>query len=138
MAENQYINKVVYGNTALIDLTNDQVTVSDLLLGVTAHDRSGAPITGSCTYDSDTTDANAVANDILTGKSGYVNGQKGDRACGERQRRGFRRQSAADQSHRHHSRRLQRLRHLIDQKTERRGLAPSYFQRQEVTINGKC
>lgn len=40
-------NKVVYGDNTLIDLTNDSVTPESLLEGVTAHDRSGAQITGS-------------------------------------------------------------------------------------------
>lgn len=40
-------NKVVYGNDTLIDLTNDSVSSESLLEGETAHDRSGAQITGS-------------------------------------------------------------------------------------------
>ena len=42
---NQYINKVIYGNRTLIDLTGDTVEPSKVLSGVTAHDKSGAPIT---------------------------------------------------------------------------------------------
>lgn len=41
------INKVVYGNNTLIDLTNDTVEASNLLEGETAHDRSGTPVTGT-------------------------------------------------------------------------------------------
>lgn len=66
-------NKVIFGNEVLIDLTSDTITASDLLYGKTAHDRSGATITGECTFDSDTTDANATASEILTGKTAYVN-----------------------------------------------------------------
>lgn len=73
---NEYINKVVFGNDTLIDLTADTVTASDVLSGVTAHDRSGAPITGSCTYDADTSDATASAGEILSGQTAYVNGVK--------------------------------------------------------------
>lgn len=40
-------NKVVYGDRTLIDLTSDSVTPSSLLEGETAHDRSGAQITGT-------------------------------------------------------------------------------------------
>lgn len=40
-------NKVVYGNTTLIDLTSDTVTPSDVANGVTFHDRSGTAQTGS-------------------------------------------------------------------------------------------
>lgn len=47
MANNENINKVVYGNTTLIDLTEDSVTPETLLEGETAHDRSGAQITGT-------------------------------------------------------------------------------------------
>lgn len=43
------INKVQYGNTTLIDLTNDTVTADKLMQGYTAHDRSGAIITGTAT-----------------------------------------------------------------------------------------
>lgn len=44
---NQYVNKVVYGNSTLVDLTADTITASDLLNGVTAHDKTGAPIVGT-------------------------------------------------------------------------------------------
>lgn len=40
------INKVQYGNTTLIDLTSDTVTADKLMQGYTAHDRTGALITG--------------------------------------------------------------------------------------------
>lgn len=41
------INKVVYGTTVLVDLTEDTVTSDDLSEGITAHDASGALITGT-------------------------------------------------------------------------------------------
>lgn len=47
MANNENVNKVVYGNQTLIDLTEDSVTSETLLDGETAHDRSGAQITGT-------------------------------------------------------------------------------------------
>lgn len=47
MANNPYVNKVVYGDTTVIDLTGDTVTADAMLPGYTAHDRSGASITGS-------------------------------------------------------------------------------------------
>lgn len=47
MAENQNVNKVVYGGKTLIDLTADTITAGDLAVGVTAHDKSGAAITGT-------------------------------------------------------------------------------------------
>lgn len=71
---NQYVNKVVLSTgETLIDISSDSVIASKLLYNYTAHDKSGAPITGSCTFDSDTTDANAVAAEILSGKTAYVN-----------------------------------------------------------------
>lgn len=76
MASNQYINKVVYGSKTLIDLTGDTVEASSLLSGVTAHGKSGSPITGTCTYDSDTSDATAAAGEILSTKTAYVAGAK--------------------------------------------------------------
>ena len=73
MASNQHVNKVVYDGTTLIDLTSDTVAAAYLLKNYTAHDKSGASITGSCEYDSNTTDANATASEILSGKTAYVN-----------------------------------------------------------------
>lgn len=73
MANNAYINKVIYGNNVLLDLTSDTITAADLAKDVTAHDKSGAVITGTNTYDSDTTDADATASEILLNKTAYVN-----------------------------------------------------------------
>lgn len=73
---NQYVNKVVINGVTKIDLTGDTVTASDILSGKTAHDRTGAPITGSCTFDADTTDATALAAEILKDKTAYVAGAK--------------------------------------------------------------
>lgn len=72
---NQYINKVIYGGRTLIDLTSDTVEASKLLLGTKAHDKSGAQIEGTCTFDVDSTDATAAA-EILAGKTAYVSGNK--------------------------------------------------------------
>ena len=41
------INKVIYGGTTLIDLTNDTVTPATLDKGVTAHSKTGEIITGT-------------------------------------------------------------------------------------------
>ena len=49
MANNPYKNKVIYNGTTLLDLTGDTVAPDKLLLGYTAHDASGAPITGTAT-----------------------------------------------------------------------------------------
>ena len=76
MANNQYVNKVVYGSDTLIDLTTDTVTQSDVLSGVYVHLPSGQRVEGSCTYDADTSDADATASEILNTKTAYVNGNK--------------------------------------------------------------
>lgn len=47
MADNKYINKVVINDTTLLDLTADSVTPKTLVEGATAHDKSGAAITGT-------------------------------------------------------------------------------------------
>lgn len=73
---NQYKNKIIYGGDVLIDLTGDTVTAATLLSGAKAHDKSGAPITGTCAFDADTSDATAVAAEILATKTAYVNGNK--------------------------------------------------------------
>jgi hypothetical protein len=70
------INKVIYGGETLIDLTSDTVTADKMLTGYTAHDKSGAPVTGTCDYDSNTQDATATAAELLETKTAYVNGSK--------------------------------------------------------------
>lgn len=70
------INKVIFNGNTLIDLTADTITQSDLAYGKTAHDRTGATITGTNTYNADTSDANAIASQILLNRTGYVNGVK--------------------------------------------------------------
>lgn len=76
MAENLYVNKVVYGGNTLIDLTGDDVAASDVLTGKKFHLPSGAAGTGTCPYDADTSDATAVAAEILSGKTAYKAGSK--------------------------------------------------------------
>ena len=74
MANNQYVNKFVYHGDTKFDLTSDTVDASKLLSGVKAHDKSGAPITGTCTFDSDTSDDTAAVAEILTGKTAHARG----------------------------------------------------------------
>lgn len=76
MASNPYINKVVYGADTLIDLTGDDVAASDVLSGKLFHLPTGEPKAGTCTYDADTSDATAVAAEILATKTAYKNGSK--------------------------------------------------------------
>ena len=73
---NQYINKVIVGTEVKLDLTGDDITADKLAKGIKAHDKSGAPIVGTSTYDADTDDATAVAAEIITGKTAYAKGAK--------------------------------------------------------------
>lgn len=77
MANNQYVNQVgLADGTVLIDLTTDTAERSDVLNGKYFHLKSGERTTGTCTYDSNTTDANASASEILSGRTAYVNKNK--------------------------------------------------------------
>lgn len=73
---NTYVNKVIIGSEVKLDLTQDDITADKLAFGIKAHDKSGAPIVGTNTYDADTSDATAVAAEILNGKIAYVSGSK--------------------------------------------------------------
>ena len=75
MAETM-INKIIYGGKVLIDLTGDTVTPDKLLKDMTAHDKSGATVTGTCTFDVDSTDATVAVAEILSGKKAYARGTK--------------------------------------------------------------
>lgn len=67
------VNKVALSNgTVLIDLTADTVDEEHLLSGITAHDKSGAAITGACTFDSDTSGDTAAVAEILSGKTAHA------------------------------------------------------------------
>ena len=76
MANNQYINKVIYGGETLIDLTQDDVTRASVASGIKCHLPAGEATTGTNTYDADTSDATAVAAEILSSKTAYKNGSK--------------------------------------------------------------
>ena len=71
---NQYKSKIIYDGNVLIDLTSDTITAADLASGKTAHDKSGAPITGTNTYDSDTSEDTATAAEILATKTAHARG----------------------------------------------------------------
>ena len=69
-------NKVVYGTTVLIDLTADTVTADKILASYTAHDQSGAIITGTCDFDVNSGDATVKVAEMLEGKTAYARGTK--------------------------------------------------------------
>lgn len=71
---NQYKSKIIFDGNVLIDLTADTITAADLASGKTAHDKSGAPITGTNTYDSNTSNDTATASEILATKTAHARG----------------------------------------------------------------
>lgn len=70
------INKVVYNGNTLINLEPDDVSRADVAYGVTFHLPDGSTSTGTNTNDADTSDANALASNILKDKTAYVQGNK--------------------------------------------------------------
>lgn len=77
MANNQYVNQVgLADGTILIDLTTDTAVAADVASGKYFHLATGQRVQGTNTYDSNTTDANAAASEILSGKTAYVNKNK--------------------------------------------------------------
>lgn len=74
---NEYVNKVVLSSgETLIDLSGDTADAAHVLKGSTFHDKSGAPKTGTCTYDSDTSDDTVAAAEMLVGKTAHARGVK--------------------------------------------------------------
>lgn len=71
---NPYVNKVVVDGVVKLNLEADTVEASKLLEGETAHDASGAPIEGTCTFDSDTSEDTLTAAEALTGKTFHARG----------------------------------------------------------------
>lgn len=71
------VNKVVYGTTVLVDLTADTVTPETLMQGYTAHDKSGALITGTATgggggtYQAKTNVSPTTSSQTILPDSGY-------------------------------------------------------------------
>ena len=70
------INKVIFGDEVLMDLTADTIKADKLLKGYTAHSASGEVIIGTCTFDADTQDATATADEILFGEVAWNKGNK--------------------------------------------------------------
>lgn len=70
------ISKVIFGDETLIDLTADTIKADKLLKGYTAHSADGNTITGTCTFDANTQDATATADEILLGETAYNKGNK--------------------------------------------------------------
>ena len=74
---NEYVNKVVLSSgETLIDLSGDTADAAHVLKGSTFHDKSGAPKTGTCEFDSDTSDDTVAVAEILVGKTAHARGVK--------------------------------------------------------------
>ena len=72
MANNPYVNKVVYGGTTLIDLTSDTVDAAHLAQGYTAHDRSGAAVTGLLADGDNLGYGRSTSPIVGAGRVGYI------------------------------------------------------------------
>lgn len=64
------VSKVVYGTTVLVDLTADTVSAEALLQGYTAHDKTGAQVTGTATGGGQTYYTSSAAPDDAVGVNG--------------------------------------------------------------------
>lgn len=77
------VNKVALANgTVLIDLTSDTVKAESILAGVTAHDKSGAKITG--TLFSNFQDSMELTDSITDSSGNAVIDSSGSRITGIR------------------------------------------------------
>lgn len=82
---NQYVNKVVVGGETKLDLTGDTVVADKLAKGYKAHDKSGAPIVGTNTYDADTGDLTPPAEKSRRHPTGATTRSRtGSAKCRER------------------------------------------------------
>ena len=74
---NEYVNQVgLADGTILLDVSTDTAVASDVATGKYFHLATGERVQGTNDKDSNTTDANAVAADIVYGKTAYVNKNK--------------------------------------------------------------
>ena len=69
-------NKIIFGGNVLIDLTDTTAVAADVASGKYFYGKDGVKTQGTNSYDADTSDANAVAAEILATRTAYVNGQK--------------------------------------------------------------
>lgn len=73
MSQKAY-NKVIVNGSTLIDLTGDTVSADKVLSGFTFHNAAGVTQTGSCSFDSDTSEDTAVVAEILSTKTAHARG----------------------------------------------------------------
>ena len=67
-------NKVIFGDTTIIDLTNDTVTPDSLFAGIIAHDASGSVIEGTLQDRGAVNATLHTINDFYQVPEGYHNG----------------------------------------------------------------
>ena len=70
------INKVIYGGNTLMDITDTTAMANKVLDGFYFYGRDGVKTEGTCTFDANTSDGTATADDILLNETAYVNGNK--------------------------------------------------------------
>lgn len=70
------INKVIFGGNTLIDISDTTSAAADVASGKYFYTSAGVKTQGTNTKDSNTTDATAIAGDILATKTAYVNKNK--------------------------------------------------------------
>lgn len=73
---NTFISKLIYYGKTLFDLTGDTVEPTKVLKDYSFHDKTGAPQTGTCTYDADTSEATATENSMIDGVTAFARGSK--------------------------------------------------------------
>lgn len=76
------VNKVVFGENILIDLSGDDITAEKLLSGATAHAADGSPITGTLPFtpsgntrwysNSESNPENVIATTVTRGGADYI------------------------------------------------------------------
>ncbi|MBR2388211.1 MAG: hypothetical protein IKB02_05970 [Clostridia bacterium] len=77
------VNKVVYGGKTVIDLTNDTVSPSDLMSGVTAHGANGQTITGTFSLATEISAQDTLIAQIKSALEGKASGGGGGGASYE-------------------------------------------------------
>lgn len=75
---NQYKNKVVLADgTVIMDHSDATVTAATVLKNYKTYDKAGKPITGTCTFDSDTSGDTVGEGEVLAGKTYHARGVQG-------------------------------------------------------------
>lgn len=69
-------NKFVYYGEVKFDTTGATIEQNRILAGYKGVDKHGDMITGTCTYDADTSGATATADEVLAGEVAYANGAR--------------------------------------------------------------